>query len=416
MADVEVFLDWQGQCLPVGLMRRHPARGRESVTFEYDPGWLASTTSFSIDPGLSKGPGVFRPPAGQEMFGTLGDSAPDTWGRTLMRRRERRAAETEGRPVRTLHEIDFLLGVSDETRLGALRFRWAGEEEFQAPQAIGVPGTVALGDLLRASERILRGEETDEDLLLIFAPGSSLGGARPKASVIDQHGALSIAKFPKETDNYSLERWEAIALDMAAACGITVAQHDIIENDGRPIFLSRRFDRQGGMRIPFLSAMSMTQHRDGERGSYLEIVDALSEQGANASADKTELFRRIAFSILVSNTDDHLRNHGFLWQGQQGWNLSPAYDINPTPADVKPRILSTNIDFDDGTCSVELLRSVAEEFSLKAVDCDRIIGAVAEVVRNWRDFAQGRGAREAEITRMTSAFEHDDLERALALS
>ena len=416
MADVEVFLDWQGQCLPVGLMRRHPARGRESVTFEYDPGWLASTTSFSIDPGLPKGPGVFRPPAGQEMFGTLGDSAPDTWGRTLMRRRERRAAEAEGRPVRTLHEIDFLLGVSDETRLGALRFRWAGEEEFQAPQAIGVPGTVALGDLLRASERILRGEETDEDLLLIFAPGSSLGGARPKASVIDQHGALSITKFPKETDDYSLERWEAIALDMAAACGITAAQHDIIENDGRPIFLSRRFDRQGGMRIPFLSAMSMTQHKDGERGSYLEIVDALSEQGANASADKTELFRRIAFSILVSNTDDHLRNHGFLWQGLQGWALSPAYDINPTPADVKPRILSTNIDFDDGTCSVELLRSVAEEFSLKAADGDRIIGAVAGVVRNWRDFARGRGAREAEITRMTSAFEHDDLERALALS
>ena len=160
----------------------------------------------------------------------------------------------------------------------------------------------------------------------------------------------------------------------------------------------------------------MTQHKDGERGSYLEIVDALSEQGANASADKTELFRRIASSILVSNTDDHLRNHGFLWQGQQGWTLSPAYDINPTPADVKPRILSTNIDFDDGTCSVELLRSVAEEFSLKAVDGDRIIGAVAGVVRNWRDFARVRGAREADITRLASAFEHDDLERALALS
>jgi len=415
MSDVEIFLDWQGNCRRIGLMRRHASRARQSVTFEYDQQWIKDADSFSIDPSLPVGPGTFRPPANQEMFGTLGDSAPDTWGRTLMRRRERRSADREGRAVRTLHEADFLLGVSDETRLGALRFRWQGDDVFQAPQEVGVPGAVALGKLLGASERILRGEESDEDLLLIFAPGSSLGGARPKASVIDQHGCLSIAKFPKETDDYSLERWEAVALDLADAAGIRTARHDLVENDGRPIFLSRRFDRDGQQRIPFLSAMSMTEHRDGDRGSYLEIVDALTQHGASAIADRTELYKRVVFSILVSNTDDHLRNHGFLWLGQRGWTLSPAYDINPTPQDVKPRILATNIDFDDGTCSIELLRSVAEEYALKAKDADNLIRDVADVTRGWREVARRRGAKEAEIQRMESAFEHEDLETALSL-
>lgn len=415
MSDVEVFLDWRGGCPRIGLMRRHGSRGRQSVTFEYDPDWIRDASGFSLGPSLPVGPGTFRPPAGQDMFGSLGDSAPDTWGRTLIRAKERRAAEREGRAVRTLHETDFLLGVSDETRLGALRFRWEGEDAFQAPRHVGVPGTLALGQLLKASERVLRGEETDEDLLLIFAPGSSLGGARPKASVIDRHGSLSIAKFPKETDDYSLERWEAIVLDLAEAAGIRTASHALIENDGRPIFLSRRFDREGRRRIPFLSAMSMTEHRDGDRGSYLEVVDALTEHGARAAEDRIELFKRVAFSVLVSNTDDHLRNHGFLWLGQHGWTLSPAYDINPTPQDISPRILATNIDFDDGTCSIELLRSVAEEFALKLTDADALIRHVATATQDWRRIARWRGAKEPEIQRMESAFEHDDLQTALSL-
>lgn len=415
MSDVEAFLDWQGRCRRIGLMRRHGSRGRQSVTFEYDPEWIRDAAGVLLDPALPVGPGTFRPPAGREMFGTLGDSAPDTWGRTLMRRKERRAAEREGRAVRALHETDFLLGVADETRLGALRFRLQGDDVFQAPQDVGVPGTVALGQLLKASERILRGEETDEDLLLIFAPGASLGGARPKASVIDQHGALFIAKFPKETDEYSLERWEAIVLDLAEAAGIQTASHDLIDNDGRPIFLSRRFDRAGRARIPFLSAMSMTEHRDGDRGSYLEIVDALTEHGANPADDRTELFKRVAFSVLVSNTDDHLRNHGFLWRGQRGWTLSPAYDINPTPQDIRPRILATNIDFDDGTCSIELLRSVAGEFALKQKDADALIRQVATATQDWRRAARRRGAKGPEIQRMKSAFEHEDLQTALSL-
>ena len=197
-----------------------------------------------------------------------------------MQRAERRLAEREGRAVRTLAESDYLLGVADETRLGALRFRWAGEETFQAPIRAGVPALIELGRLLQITERILRDEETDDDLQLIFAPGSSLGGARPKASVIDQHGHLSIAKFPKETDDYSMETWEEIALRLAEQSGITTPHHELIEVAGKAVMLSRRFDRSGSIRIPFLSAMAMMGANDGERGSYPEIVDALTQHGA----------------------------------------------------------------------------------------------------------------------------------------
>ncbi|MCH8544024.1 MAG: type II toxin-antitoxin system HipA family toxin [Alcanivorax sp.] len=416
MTDVEVFLDWRGRCHRLGMMRRYPARNREAVTFEYDPAWLEARETFSIDPALPLGRGVFRPAAGRDMFGTLGDSAPDTWGRTLMRRRERRMAEREGRAVRALQETDFLLGVSDMTRLGALRFRWEGDDVFQAPEDSGVPNMLALGRLLGASERILRGEESDEDLVMIFAPGSSLGGARPKASVVDQHGHLYIAKFPKESDEYSMERWEAVALDLASMAGIRVAQHSLEDVGGRPVLLSRRFDRDGAARIPFLSAMSMTQHSDGERGSYLDIVDAIAEQGARAGPDRRELFRRITLSVLISNVDDHLRNHGFLWEGMNGWYLSPAYDINPVPQDVKPPVLSTNIDYGDASCSVELLRSVAEQFSLELSEADAVIREVAEVCRSWRQVAAKRGASASEIKRMASAFEHAEQEKALRVT
>lgn len=416
MANVEVHLEWQGITRRLGLMRRHGSTDRETVTYEYDREWLESGVRFTVDPSIPLTAGVFRPPPGHEMFGTIGDSAPDTWGRTLMRRRERRAAAQESRTIRTLHEIDFLLGVSDETRLGALRFTWEGDRVFQDPQTTAIPSTIQLGNLLGASERIVRGDESDEDLLLIFAPGSSLGGARPKASVVDQHGVLSIAKFPRETDEYSIERWEAIALDLAARAGISVAQHHLTNVDQRPVLLSRRFDRIGGHRVPFVSAMSMTQRRDGERGSYLELLDVMASQGADVTADRRELFRRLVFSVLVSNTDDHLRNHGFLWTGEQGWKLSPAYDLNPTPVDIKPRVLATNIDYDDGNCSMDLVRSVVDEFSLSQVEADTIIGEVATVTGTWRDIAKKVGASNSEIDRMQSAFEHSDFDQALKLA
>jgi serine/threonine-protein kinase HipA len=415
MPDIEVHIDLQGHLQQIGLLRSNTAWGTETVVFEYTPEWLASSNRFSIEPALALTRGTFAPPAGQTIFGSIGDSAPDTWGRRLMQRAERRQASREGRAIRTLSESSYLLGVSDETRLGALRFRWLGDRIFQAPSSAGVPALVELGRLLQVTERILRDEETDEDLQLIFAPGSSLGGARPKASVIDQHGHLSIAKFPKETDDYSMETWEEIALRLAARSGIATPHHKLLQIAGKAVLLSRRFDRAGTVRIPFLSAMAMTRSKDGDRGSYPEIVDALARQGAHAKTDAQALYRRVAFNVLISNVDDHLRNHGFLWLGKAGWSLSPAYDLNPVPTDLKARVLTTNINLDEGTCSIDLLEGAAEYFGLHLAAARLIIKEVATVTATWREIAREAGAKSVEINRMASAFEHNDLKQALAL-
>ena len=416
MSNVEVHLDWEAQTTQIGILRRHPGRGRETVTFEYVQSWIETKDAFSIEPALPVGAGTFVPNHGREIFGTIGDSAPDTWGRQLMRRKERRDAEREGRRPKTMFEVDYLLGVSDETRLGAIRLRHQNDQIFQAPQDEGVPGLISLGRLLQASERVLREEETDEDLQMIFAPGSSLGGARPKASVRDQHGNLSIAKFPKEEDDYSIERWESIALQLAEMSGINVSRHKLVYANDKPILLSMRFDRTNDFRTPFLSAMSMTDRKDGEHGSYLEIVDGITAYGATATHDRAELFRRMVFNILISNVDDHLRNHGFLWLGKNGWTLSPLYDVNPTPEDLKPRILTTSIDYEDGTCSIELARSVTREFGLKQKDADKIIKEVATACQQWREIAASVQASKSEINQMASAFEHHDLKLALKYS
>lgn len=412
---IEVYVDLRGETLRVGTLFRVPARERETISFEYHPDWLTHDQRFALEPALSVGTGRFYPEQGREMFGALGDSAPDTWGRQLMRRAERRRAKREGGVVRTLHETDFLLGVSDVSRLGALRFKRESDEQFQAPTDNGVPGFIMLGQLLGSAQRIESGEETDEDLRMIFAPGSSLGGARPKASVVDQHGRLAIAKFPKETDEYSIETWEHIALILAAKAGINCPPHDLVNAAGRAILISWRFDRNDEARIPFLSALSLLQLKDGDRSSYPEIIDELTNAGASLKTDAPELFRRMVFNILISNVDDHLRNHGFLLQGKHGWSLSPVYDLNPTPQDVRARILTTAISVDDATCSIDLALSQAEYFNIKADEAKQIISEVAKAVSKWRDVARSQKQTKAQIDRMSSAFEHDDLIRAMKL-
>jgi serine/threonine-protein kinase HipA len=413
--DIEVHIDFAPGLKRVGTLHRQARRGSEAVSFEYHPDWLSEPARFSLEPALTLNRGAFAPNAGQPIFGSIGDSAPDTWGRRLMQRAERRLAERESRPPRTLMEADYLIGVSDVSRLGALRFRQSGDDQFQSPTTAGVPALIELGRLLQITERILRDEETDDDLQMIFAPGSSLGGARPKASVIDQHGRLAIAKFPKETDDYSVEVWESVALRLAAAAGIRIPDHEIIRVAGKSVLISRRFDRGGGARVPFLSALSMMALKDGDRGSYPELVDVLTEHGAQAGADAEELYRRMIFNVLISNVDDHLRNHGFLWIGRGGWTLSPAYDLNPTPTDVRQRILTTNISLDEATCDLDLVRSVAEYFGLAAARANAIIKQVATATATWRDVAAACAARPSEIQRMESAFEHKDLANALAL-
>lgn len=416
MRDFEVHLSMAGGTRPIGLARSNRVRGKETVVFEYTGEWLGDADRFELEPGLPLTRVGFAPPAGQAIHGALGDSAPDTWGRRLMQRAERRQAEREGRAVRTLMESDYLLGVSDESRLGALRFRRGDGEPFLAESPRGIPPLVELGRLLQCTERILRDEETDEELQMIFAPGSSLGGARPKASVVDGHGRLAIAKFPKETDEYSIETWEEIALRLAERAGIATPQHELLEVAGRAVLLSRRFDRVDGRRIPFLSAMAMLGAKDGDAGSYPEMVDALARHGAHAKKDAHALYRRVAFNVLVSNVDDHLRNHGFLRRDRTGWTLAPAYDLNPVPADLKARVLTTNIDLEEGTCSVDLLEASAGYFALTLAEARLILGEVAKATSAWRSVAKEVGAKAKEVHRMASAFEHGNLQQALALA
>jgi len=416
MTDFEVHLSLEGETRQIGRARSNRVRGKETVVFEYTEEWLKDAARFELELGLPLSRGGFAPPVGQAIHGALGDSAPDTWGRRLMQRAERRKAEREGRAVRTLLESDYLLGVSDESRLGALRFRRADGQAFLSESSRGIPALVELGRLLQCTERILRDEETDEDLLMIFAPGSSLGGARPKASVLDQHGRLSIAKFPKESDEYSIETWEEIALRLADRAGIPTPHHELLEVAGRSVLLSRRFDRADGRRIPFLSAMALLGAKDGQTGSYPEMVDALARHGSQAKKDARALYRRVAFNVLISNVDDHLRNHGFLRFDRSGWTLSPAYDLNPVPADLKARMLTTNIDLEESTCSVDLLEASAEYFALSLPEARSILKEVAVATSSWRSVAKEVGTNGKEIHRMASAFEHEALQQALALT
>lgn len=362
---VLVYVDLGGVPVPAGRLWARVRRGRESASFEYDPRWLEHPDRFSLEPALTLGPGPFHTAAGRSLFGALGDSAPDRWGRVLMRRAERRRAEIAGETPRTLHEIDYLLRVDDEARQGALRLAEVEGGPFLATgDGSRIPPFFKLPRLLSAAENVIGDTDSAEDLRLLLAPGSSLGGARPKASIRDRDGRLALAKFPHKDDEIDTVRWEATALSLAQRAGLTVSAWRLEIVADRPVLILRRFDRTASARIPFLSALSMLGAEDHETRSYLELVDVLRRYGAAPKQDMRELWRRIVFSILISNTDDHLRNHAFLYGGPEGWRLAPAYDLNPVPVDVKPRVLATAIDLEDGTASLDVAIRVAEYFEL----------------------------------------------------
>jgi serine/threonine-protein kinase HipA len=412
---VLVYVELQGMPYQVGRLWARMRKDRESTTFEYDKNWLAHAERFSLEPALKLGPGPFHTPSDKPLFGAIGDSAPDRWGRVLMRRAERRRAERDGQAPRTLREIDYLLMVDDEARQGALRFSEREGGPFLADQApTKIPPLIELPRLLAATERVLDDKDSDDDLRLLLAPGSSLGGARPKASVRDRDGHLAIVKFPNKGDEVNTVLWEAVALTLAAKAGIPVPAWRLETVADKPVLLLRRFDREQGTRVPFLSAMSMLNARDNEARSYLEFVDILRQHGATPKEDMHALWRRIVFSILISNTDDHLRNHGFLWAGPAGWRLSPAYDLNPVPTDIKPRVLTTAIDLDDGTASLKLALQVASYFELGPDEALQISTQIGKAVATWRKVATKMSLTAPEIDRMASAFEHEDLKDALA--
>lgn len=411
--EIFVYVDLDGVPHFVGRLWARLRKNKESATFEYDPQWLQHPARFSLEPALTLGPGAFHTPADTPLFGAIGDSAPDRWGRALMRRMARRQAERAGQALRTLQEIDYLLMVDDEARQGALRFaERAGGPFVREHDALRIPPLLELPRLLSAAERVVAEEDTDEDLRLLFAPGSSLGGARPKASVRLRDGSLAIAKFPRRDDEMNAVLWESVALTLATHAGIAVPAARLEDVAGRPVLLVTRFDRNGARRIPFLSAMSMLGARDKETRSYLELVDALRQHGAAPKEDMEALWRRMVFNVLVSNTDDHLRNHAFLYDGPNGWRLSPAYDLNPVPTDIKPRMLATAITEDDNTASVDLAFDVAGYFELGDARARELASEVAAAVSRWRAEAARHGLTRQEIDRMASAFEHQDLARA----
>lgn len=412
--DLLVYVDIYGEPRFVGRLWTRVRAGRESASFEYARSWLAHPERFSLEPALELGPAPFHTASGQPLFGAIGDSAPDRWGRVLMRRAERRRAQREHRSPRTVWEGDYLLLVDDESRQGALRFTDRENGPFLADgSAPKIPPLVKLPALLTAAQRVLDDRDSEEDLRLLLAPGSSLGGARPKASVRDRDGSLAIAKFPHAADEVNTMAWEAVALTLAAKAGIAVPEWRLESVSRKPVLLSRRFDRESGARVPFLSAMSMLGARDNDTRSYLELADALRRYGAAPKEDMVELWRRIVFTVLVSNTDDHLRNHGFLWTGPAGWRLSPAYDLNPVPPDICPRVLTTAIDMDDATASLDLAFSVAPYFGLRPDQARAIAARTGKAASAWRKVAAALGIRAAEIDRMAAAFEHDDLKSAL---
>ncbi|MBQ3311655.1 HipA domain-containing protein [bacterium] len=408
MTDKKVLVYINLDCVDyfVGTLWSHFSRGKETSDFEYSDEWLNYKNSFSLEPGLFFGKGKQVNTRQLPLFGSFGDSAPDTWGRILMRRYENQLAKKENRSPRTLNEIDYLLFVNDIARQGALRFKTENSDEFLYSSNIkAIPPLIDLTKLLAASEKIIESSEKESDLQLLLAPGSSLGGARPKASVLDKNGDLCIAKFPKKDDFTNNVLWEGVALTLAKQCELNVQEWSIQKAGKKNVILLKRFDRKkGNLRIPFLSAMSMLNAIDNDTQihSYLDIADAIRQYGANVKEDLLELWKRMVFSILISNTDDHLRNHGFLYIGAKGWKLSPLYDVNPS-SDNK-NVLSTYITQTDNTQDIELALSVSEYFDLNMTEAKQIINNFRSVIKNWRNAAKQLGLNQSEIDKMESAF------------
>ena len=398
-----------------GRLWSHRRRASESATFAYAPEYLARPEAYELDPALPLVAGQQQTPVGRALFGAFSDCAPDRWGRRLMQRGERRRARHERTAERSFGEIDYLLGVRDDLRQGALRFRDPDTRTYLADEATGVPSLLELPKLMAAAERLEREEATAEDLVTLQRGGSSLGGARPKAHVVDADGRIAIAKLPSPTtDDWDVIRWEAVAHALARRSGVTVPDSRTHVFGAKAILVLDRFDRHGDCRIGYVSAMTMLEATDGEAGSYLDIADVIERHAPGAAAELRELWRRIAFSILISNTDDHLRNHGFLRTSSAGWTLSPAFDLNPDPTP-GPKRLSTAIDYDDHVASVELLMDVAEHFRLSADDARAILRDVLSGTRQWRTQARALGLGPEALDLMEPAFEHAQAEAAAEL-
>ena len=408
--DILVYADWleTKESKLIGTLSAHQGKGRKIFSFKYHEKWLELEKQFLFDPDITWNKGQ-QYPIGKSNFGIFDDAMPDTWGRTLMKRREAQLAKEENRTAKNLHDLDFLLGVNDESRMGALRFKLREAGPFLNNNRIHpTPPWSSVRELQYGITLI----ESDKDnkevrkwLSILLAPGSSLGGARPKATIIDEKGNLWIAKFPSKEDNSDKAAWEFLAYKLAIKAGVEMAECKIEKISGKyHTFFTKRFDRSKNKRIHFASAMTMTGNNEDtikeDHPSYLDIAEFIQFNESNNKAELQQLWRRMVFNIAISNTDDHLRNHGFILN-KRGWQLSPAYDINPS---IDKDALSLNIDSNNNALDFDLAKSVGEYFQLKEKQMDDILKEIKGVVKNWKTEAIKIGISKAEITLMSSAF------------
>ncbi len=402
-----------GDQVRVGTLRFHEQRRADNATFAYEQSYLADPRAYALDPILPLDAGSHQTSPGVAVFAAMGDGAPDRWGRNLMTRDDRQRADREGVTARTLLESDFLLGTRDDLRQGALRYA-VDDGTFLAPPAVGVPRLIALPRLLELTDAVVSHQRLDADLRDLVAAGGSLGGARPKAAVLLDDGVLAIAKLPhRGSDDWDVMGWEKVTLELAAAAKVTVPRNHLVQVLGRNVLLTERFDRRGALRVGFVSAMTMLEARDGDQRSYLEIADTIETQSPAPNRDLEQLFRRLVFSVLVSNTDDHLRNHGFLRE-RTGWALSPAFDLNPNPE--APGTLTTSIDTDgDPGASIEHAMHSAAPYRLSPTRAIEIVDEVERATATWRAAATRLGLPAREIELMRAAFDTPERETAKAM-
>ena len=393
----------------VGTLFHAAAHGRATFSFAYDKAWVARPGAFEIDPDLQLHSGESYPSDSAGVFRIFLDSAPDRWGRLLLDRREVLKARQEGRPVRALTEWDYLLGVHDLCRMGALRYRLSEAGPFlDDDRHLAAPPLASLREL-EAASLALEAPEAAENaefsrwLTALLAPGSSLGGARPKANFTDVDESLWIAKFPSREDRRNVGAWEMLVHQLAAAAGVDVAPAKLLSLGVRhQTFATRRFDRVAGVRRFFVSAMTLLGKKDGQGGSYLELAEFIATRGsaAHRAADLRQLWTRVIFNILVSNTDDHLRNHGFILEAG-GWRLAPAYDLNPN---VEKGHHTLAIDTQDNSPDVEVALATAEFYDLGLAEARQILGSVQAVVGTWRLGAGNLHLSREETEQMAPAF------------
>ncbi len=395
--------DWLDAPAIVGELSFDSVRGNETYSFSYDKEWLAKYGDVFLSEDLQNFPGVQYTRPERDIFSCFSDALPDRWGRTLLNRREQIAAADEKRPVKRLTSFDYLMGIDDATRMGGLRFaKTKGGEFINVDQNLRVPPLASVRELIHAAHEIEESEEKQQLpakkwLVQLLHPGTSLGGARPKATVVDEEGKLTVAKFPSRKDDYDVALWEHFCHVMGRKAGLNVAETRIINGENHHVLLSKRFDRNGeGKRIHFASALTLLGLEDGDNAStgfgYPDIVDFIIRHGSNVEQNLEELYRRVVFYIIVGNSDDHFRNHGFLLS-RKGWELSPAYDINPTLQENQSLLINRSTNESD----LNILLMSADDYMLSKDKAEKILSEVEVAMKSWQTEARRLGIPQRDI-------------------